>query len=74
MRPLLIGAAVGAIGFVIATVAYGWYLAQFSEFNVVYGSLGALLGFLLVVYAGVVAMLVGAELCAGWSVTPPERR
>ena len=52
----------------------GWYLTQFGEFSVVYGSLGALLGFLLVIYAGVVAMLVGAELCAGWSVTPSERR
>ncbi len=73
-RALLIGAAAGAIGFEVATVAYGWYLAQFGELSVVYGSLGALLGFLLVVYAGVVAMLVGAELCAGWSATPPERR
>ena len=71
-RALLIGAAAGAIGFEVATVAYGWYLARFGELSVVYGSLGALLGFLLVVYAGVVAMLVGAELCAGWSATPPE--
>ena len=29
-----------------------------------YGSLAALLGFLLVVYAGAVAMLVGAEIVA----------
>ena len=73
-RALVIGATAGALGFEVATIAYGWYLARFGELSVVYGSLGALLGFLLVVYAGVVAMLVGAELCADWTATPPARR
>jgi membrane protein len=72
-RALLVGATAGAIGFEVATVAYGWYLAKFGDLSVVYGSLGAVLGFLLVVYAGVVAMLVGAELVAGLSM-PPGRR
>jgi membrane protein len=58
------GAVVGAIGYELATIAYGWYLTQFSDLAVVYGSLGALLGFLLVVYWGVVAMLLGAEIVA----------
>jgi membrane protein len=58
------GAVAGTIGFELATVAYGWYLARFGDLSVVYGSFGALLGFLLVVYAGVIAMLAGAELVA----------
>jgi len=58
------GAAVGAIGFQIATGAYGWYLSWSGQLAAVYGSLAALLGFLLVVYAGAVAMLVGAEIVA----------
>ena len=61
-----IGAVVGALGFQIATAAYGWYLSWSGELAAVYGSLAALLGFLLVVYAGAVAMLVGAEIVADW--------
>jgi membrane protein len=63
-RSIAVGAAVGAIGFQVATAAYGWYLSWSGELAVVYGSLAALLGFLLVVYAGAVAMLVGAEIVA----------
>lgn len=60
------GAAVGAIGFQVATTAYAAYLANFGDLSVVYGSLGAVLGFLLVVWAGSIAMLIGAEVVAGW--------
>jgi membrane protein len=63
---IAIGAVVGALGFQIATAAYGWYLSWSGELAAVYGSLAALLGFLLVVYAGAVAMLVGAEIVADW--------
>ena len=63
-RALWPGAVVGALGFELATVAYGWYLTRFGDLAVVYGSLGALLGFLLVVYWGVIAMLLGAEMVA----------
>ena len=63
---IAVGAVVGALGFQIATAAYGWYLSWSGELAAVYGSLAALLGFLLVVYAGAVAMLVGAEIVADW--------
>ena len=66
-RALWPGALVGAVGFELVTVAYGWYLTRFGDIAVVYGSLGALLGFLLVVYWGVIAMLLGAELIAAKS-------
>ena len=59
-----VGAGVGALGFQLATAVYGWYLSWSGELAAVYGSLAALLGFLLVVYAGAVAMLVGAEIVA----------
>lgn len=64
------GAVVGAGSFKLATTAYGAYLARFGDLSVVYGSLGAVLGFLLVVWAGSFAMLFGAEIVAGW----PEPR
>jgi membrane protein len=67
------GAAVGAVGFQLATAGYSAYLRMFGDLSVVYGSLGALLGFLLVVWAGSIAMLFGAEIVAGWP-DPDERR
>jgi len=60
------GAAIGAVGFQVATTVYGTYLGKFGDLNVIYGSLGAVLGFLLVVWAGAIALLLGAEIAAGW--------
>jgi membrane protein len=60
------GAAIGAIGFQVATTVYGTYLGTFGDLNVIYGSLGAVLGFLLVVWAGAIALLLGAEIAASW--------
>jgi membrane protein len=68
------GAAIGAIGFQVATTVYGSYLATFSDLNVIYGSLGALLGFLLVVWAGSIALLLGAEIVASWPARKPAER
>lgn len=64
------GALVGAAGFELATVGYREYLARFKDLSVIYGSLGALLGFMLVVYVGAAATIFGAAIVARW----PERR
>ncbi len=66
------GASVGAVGFQLATTGYSFYLSRFGELSVIYGSLGALLGFLLVVWAGAIAMLFGAEIVAGWPEQEPR--
>jgi membrane protein len=58
--------ALAAVGFHLATTAYGLYLARFARYSAVYGSLGAVLGFLAVVYVGAVVLLFGAELVAAW--------
>jgi membrane protein len=63
------GAVVAAVGFEVATSLYGWYLTWSGELAAVYGSLAVLLGFLLVVYAGAVTMLVGAEIVADIDAT-----
>lgn len=67
------GAALGAVGFQVATTVYSVYLAHFRDLSALYGSLGAVLGFLLVVWVGSIAMLLGAEIVAGWPARdPPE--
>lgn len=60
------GAGVGTIAFQVATTVYSIYLAHFGDLSVLYGSLGAVLGFLLVVWVGSIALLLGAEIVAGW--------
>ena len=60
--PALIGAAV----FQVATAGYAYYLARWGNVTSLYGPLGATLGFLLVVYVGVLVLLIGAELVAAW--------
>jgi membrane protein len=59
------GAAVGAIAFQASPNVYGIYLSHFGDLSVLYGSFGAVLGFLLVVWVGSIALLLGAEIVAG---------
>jgi membrane protein len=59
-------ALLATVGFHAATAVYGLYLARFGDVTALYGPLGAVLGFLLVVYCGVTVILLGAELVAAW--------
>jgi len=59
-------ALLATIGFHVVTALYALYLARFGDLSTLYGPLGAVLGFLLVVYVGVFVILIGAELVAAW--------
>jgi membrane protein len=56
------GALVGAVGYQLATRVYSEYLKRFGDLSLVYGSAGAILGFLLVLWVGALSFLVGAEV------------
>jgi membrane protein len=45
-------------------MAFGWYLAEFNSYDRLYGSLGALVGFMTWLWISVFLMLLGAELDA----------
>jgi membrane protein len=66
LRAVWLPALLAAIGFHLATALYAAYLARSGSVAAVYGPLGAVLGFLLVVYVGVTVILLGAELVAAW--------
>jgi membrane protein len=75
-RDVWLGALLAAIAIVAVNIGFSFYLAHFGDYNVVYGSIGAALAFLVVVYLTASVFLLGAELSAAWPRTrdapPPE--
>ena len=43
---------------------YAWYLASFASYSLIYGSVGAIIGFLLWSYLSAMIVLLGAEFTA----------
>lgn len=58
------GSAFAAVAWVVASILFSWYLANFADYNATYGSLGAVIGFMLWTWLSVVILLTGAELNA----------
>jgi len=58
------GAAVATLVWLAASVAFSFYLQNFANYNATYGSLGAVIGFMMWVWISTVILLVGAELNA----------
>jgi membrane protein len=68
------GALVGAVGYQVATRVYSEYLKRFGDLSLVYGSAGAILGFLLVLWVGALSFLIGAEVAGVWHARTPRRQ
>lgn len=58
------GAIVAILAWVLATAAFGFYVANFSSYNKTYGSLAGVIVFLLWLWITNLALLFGAELDA----------
>jgi membrane protein len=63
-RWLSIGAFVAIVVWVVASAAFGFYVANFSSYNKTYGSLAGVIVFLLWLWLTNLALLFGAELDA----------
>lgn len=63
-RWISIGAAFAIIVWVLASVAFGFYVANFSSYSATYGSLAGVIIFLLWLWITNIALLFGAELDA----------
>jgi membrane protein len=66
VRDVLPGAIVAAVGFQAATAGFSVYLDRFAHFDDVYGPLGAVFAFLLLVYVMAMVVLYGAAVAAAW--------
>lgn len=56
------GAGVAIVVWILATIAFGFYVANFSSYNKTYGSLAGAIVFLLWLWITNLALLFGAEL------------
>ena len=75
-RWIMLGASAFTLGWLIATVALGWYAANVADYGATYGSLGAVIVLMLWFYITSALLLVGAELTAALARerTPDEIR
>ena len=58
------GSGLAAILLVVASMVFSWYLAEFNSYDRLYGSLGAVVGFMTWLWISIVVMLLGAEVDA----------
>ncbi len=73
---LLPGSVIAALLWEVAKQIFATYVASFQPYNLVYGSLGRLIAFVIWSYLTGVILLLGAELTLAWRQTShhiPER-
>lgn len=58
------GSAFAAVAWIAVSVLFSWYTANFGSYNQTYGSLGAIVGFMIWLWLSTVVILVGGELDA----------
>jgi membrane protein len=58
------GSAFAALAWIVASILFSWYAANFGNYNQTHGSLGAVLGLIIWLWLSTIIILVGAELDA----------
>ncbi|WP_274628089.1 YihY/virulence factor BrkB family protein [Arvimicrobium flavum] len=61
-RWLTWGATLATVVWVVVSAGFSYYLQNFADYNATYGSLGAVIGFMIWVWLSVTILIVGAEL------------
>ena len=56
------GSVLSVIAWIAASLAYGFYVKNFANYNAMYGSIGAIIILLLYFYLSAAVVLFGAEL------------
>jgi len=58
------GAAFSTVAWLAASIAVSFYLGNIADYNATYGTLGALIGFMVWTWISVIIVIVGAEINA----------
>jgi membrane protein len=61
-RWVVFGGLLAALGWMVASLGFSWYVNNFVHFGVTYGSLGAIIAYMLWVWVSMMVVLTGAEL------------
>ena len=67
LRDLVPGTIVAAAGWVGATQLFNLYVGRFGRYDKVYGSLGAVIVFMVFLYLTGFVLLIGGEVNAAWA-------
>lgn len=60
------GAFLGTFFWLLATIAFAWYVRNIAHYNVLYGSIGAVISLLTWMYFLAVVALIGCEFNVAW--------
>ena len=60
------GALFAAVAFELAKIGFSFYLRNFGNYNAIYGSLGAVIVFMLFIFIAANVFLMGAEVASEW--------
>ena len=61
---LSVGSAAAAIGWLVGSALFSWYIANFGTYDATYGSLGAAIGMMMWMWISMIVVLLGAQLNA----------
>ncbi len=61
---LSVGSVAAAAAWLVISVLFSWYIANFGHYNVTYGSLGAAIGLMMWMWISMIVILIGAQLNA----------
>ena len=54
----------GGLLWLVASLLFSWYVANFGSYNETYGSLGAVIGFMTWIWLSTIVVLLGGEINA----------
>jgi membrane protein len=58
------GSAIAGAIWIVGSLLLSWYVANFGTYNATYGSLGAVIGFMVWMWLSIIVVLLGAEINA----------
>src|SRR5262249_191478 len=61
-RWISVGSVLAALAWLVMSLLFSWYLANFANYNTTYGALGAVVGLMMWMWLSITVILVGAEL------------
>lgn len=64
IRFIIPGSALSVLGWVAASMGFGFYIQHFADYSAVYGSIGAVIVLMMYFYISAAVLLFGAELNA----------